>query len=48
MTLQMGSQLRKVSYQLLLPAKPKVKPLLVKTSVVKARNYAKPQEKEEG
>jgi len=43
MTLQMGSQLRKVSYQLLLPAKPKVKPLLVKTSVVKARNYANPQ-----
>jgi len=47
MTLQMGSQLRKVSYQLLLPAKPKVKPLLTKASVVKARNYANPQQKGE-
>ena len=42
MTLQIGSQLRKVSYQLLLPAKPKVKPLLPKSTAVKARNYAKP------
>jgi len=43
MTLQIGSQLRKVSYQLLLPAKPKVKPLLIKKGVIKARNYAHPQ-----
>lgn len=40
MTLQMGSQQKKIAYHQLLPAKPQVKPFRVKNNKIKIRNYA--------
>jgi len=40
MTLQMGSQQKKIAYHHLLPAKPQVKPLRLKNNKIKIRSYA--------